>query len=68
MPAKTIKLDGGRIVTLKSIRLANGHLLVPVRSPEDRRQAIWQEVAPGDPLFKRWSSVAVDEPDPREAA
>lgn len=65
MPAKIMKLDGGRIVEIKSIRLSNGNLLIPRRKAEDRRQAEWAEVAPGTSDYKRWLPVAVDEPDPR---
>lgn len=68
MPPKTIKLDGGRVVTVKSIRLANGNLLIPRRTVDDRDVVDWVEVAPGSSDFKRWSSVACDEPDPRGAA
>lgn len=65
MPAKTIKLDGGRIVTVKSIRLANGNLLVLQRRADDRAQLEWVEVAPGTSQYKRWLPVAIDEADPR---
>lgn len=65
MPAKTIKLRSGRIVVMKSIRLANGNLLIPKRNEFDRARVDWVEVEPGTSDFKRWSSVAVDEADPR---
>lgn len=65
MPAKLIKI-GGRFLEVKSIRLPNGNLLIPARREDDRRFAVWKEVEPGTSDFKRWSGVAVDEPDPRE--
>lgn len=64
MPAKFKKL-GGRMVEIKSIKLANGNLLVPARHVDNRKVFVWLEVTPDDSLFKRWSTVAVDEPDPR---
>lgn len=64
MPAKRVKTESGRIVEVKSIRLANGNLLVPRRNRAESR-AEWVEVRPGEPEFKRWLPVAVDEPDPR---
>lgn len=67
MPAKIRKLSSGKRIVLKSIRLANGNLLVRVRSAADRTVPEWQEAAPGSSLFKRWAQVAVDEPDPRSA-
>ena len=65
MPAKTIKLFGGRVVEVKSIRLQNGNLLIPRRKADDWNQAEWAEVEPGSSDYKRWLPVAVDEPDPR---
>lgn len=65
MPNKTIKLNGGRIVEVESIRLANGNLLIPSRHPDDRSQAVWAEVEAGSSDYKRWLPVAVDKPDPR---
>jgi hypothetical protein len=67
MPKKIVKLHSGRIVEIKSIRLANGNLLIPARSEEDRTVVVWQEVEPGTSLHKRWLPVAEDEPDPRES-
>jgi hypothetical protein len=64
MPAKLVKTGSGRIVEVKSIRLKNGNLLVPRRNRETNR-ADWVEVSPGDPDYKRWLPVAVDEADPR---
>lgn len=66
MPAKTIKLNGGRIVTIESIRLPNGNLLIPGRDPSDRARAIWVEAEPGTSEYKRWLPVAEDKPDPRK--
>lgn len=66
MPAKVVKLAGGRTITIKSIKLANGNLLIPSRSPEDWHAVVWREVEPGTSDFKRWWPVAVDETDPRE--
>ena len=66
MPPKTVKLDGGTKWTLKSIRLANGDLLIPQRHPTLRSVVDWVPVSPGTSDHKRWSSVACDEPDPRE--
>ena len=66
MPAKVIKTHTGRIVTIESIRLKNGNLLIPGRDPKDRTQAIWVEVAPGSSDYKRWLPVAEDKPDPRK--
>jgi hypothetical protein len=67
MPAKVIKIFGSGIkVELKAIRLANGNLLIAKRMDHDRTQIHWAEVSPGTSDFKRWSSVVVDEPDPRE--
>lgn len=65
MPPKTIKLAGGRIIEIKSIRLANGNLLIPSRRADDRTQVEWREVEPGTGDHKRWLPVASDEPDPR---
>jgi len=67
MPAKKIKLrhGSGVILEVKSIRLPNGNLLCPGRAEHDRKVFAWIEAAPGTSLFKRWSTVAVDEPDPR---
>jgi hypothetical protein len=64
MPAKHIKTASGRVVAVKSIRLANGNLLVPRRDRATNR-AVWAEVKPGEPEYKRWLPVAVDEADPR---
>lgn len=65
MPAKVLKLQSGRIVEIKAIRLSNGNLLIPARDDADRTQAVWKEVAPGTSDFKRWLPVACDDPDPR---
>lgn len=68
MPAKYVKMYGsGRIVEIKSIRLANGNLLIPARATHDRTQVVWKEVEPGTSDHKRWLPVAVEEPDPRTA-
>jgi len=67
MGSKRVKLFGsGTIVHVRAIRLPNGSILIPQRTPEDREHVDWVEVAPGTPLYKRWSAVIVDEPDPRE--
>ena len=55
-------------VTIKSIQLKNGNLLIPARSEQDRDEIGWKEVQPGTSDYKRWSHVAVVEPDPREHA
>jgi hypothetical protein len=66
MPAKTWKhRHTGKLLTVKSIHLANGNLLVLQRTAADRTKVEWVEAAPGTPLYKRWLPVAVDEPDPR---
>jgi hypothetical protein len=65
MPSKFKKLNGGRMVEIKSIHLQNGNLLIPSRHPENRKQMAWLEVEPGTSLYKRWLPVAVDESDPR---
>lgn len=61
---KIIKTGTGRHIEVKSIRLKNGHLLVPRRN-RATNMAEWAEVAPGEPEYKRWLPVASDEPDPR---
>jgi hypothetical protein len=67
MPAKVIKVFGsGAKVAIKAIRLSNGNLLITKRMDHDRTQVYWAEVDPSTSDFKRWSSVIVDEPDPRE--
>jgi hypothetical protein len=66
MPAKFVKLNGGRVVTVESIRLANGNLLIPRRREDDRTQVDWAEVEPGTSDYKRWLPVAEDKPDPRK--
>lgn len=66
MPPKIIKLRSGLKVTVKSILLPNGNLLIPKRLPEDRNQAEWVEVTPGTSDHKRWLPVSIAEPDPRE--
>ncbi len=66
MPAKRIKLFGGRVVELKAIRLPNGNLLIPHRQAADRAQVELVEVRPGTSDYKRWLPVAVDEPDSRQ--
>ena len=65
MPPKVRKLRSGKTIILKSIHLVNGNLLVRTRSTADRTIPQWTEVAPGDPLYKRWLPVASTEPDPR---
>lgn len=67
MPAKYVRLQSGRVAVIKSVRLPNGNLLIPKRMT-DWSTADWVEVEPGTPDYKRWSTVAVDEPDPRETA
>lgn len=69
MPAKIVKFrsSSGRKVEVKSIRLANGNLLILKRPAPDQRHE-WTEVAPGTSDYKRWAGVMVDEPDPRGAA
>ena len=64
MAPKVIRTKYGKI-TIKSINLENGNLLIPSRSEADRDEIEWREVEPGTSDFKRWSFVAVDEPDPR---
>lgn len=66
MPAKTVKFPSGRKIEMKSIRLRNGNLVIPRRMEHDRTVVEWVEVKPGTSDFKRWSGVAVDEPDPRK--
>jgi hypothetical protein len=68
MPPKQIKLAGGMRGTVKSIRLANGNLLILKRTEADRNEVEWVEVEPGTSDFKRWAPVACDEADPRTAA
>ena len=67
MPAKTIKLATGHTITIESIRLKNGNLLIPGRDPNDRTQATWVEVEPGSSDYKRWLPVSEDKPDPRKS-
>ena len=64
MAPKVVRTKYGK-VTIKSINLSNGNLLIPSRSEADRDEIEWREVEPGTSDFKRWSSVAVNEPDPR---
>lgn len=66
MPAKQIKLNGGRVVTVESIRLKNGNLLIPKRREDDPTLTKLVEVKPGSSDHKRWLPVAVDGPDPRK--
>ena len=66
MPAKTIKLNGGRIVEVMSIRLKNGNLLIPRRRADDPSVTELVEVEPGTSDYKRWLPVAEDRPDPRK--
>jgi hypothetical protein len=65
MPAKRVKLRSGQVIVVKAIRLPNGNLLIPKRMAHDRTEVGWAEVEPGTSDFKRWTPVAVDEPDPR---
>jgi hypothetical protein len=65
MAEKIIRTKLGK-VTIKSIRLRNGRLLIPARAADDQDEVVWKEVAPGTSDFKRWSAVAVQEPDPRK--
>lgn len=67
MPAKTIKLNSGRIVVIESIRLKNGNLLIPRRRTDDWSLTELVEVEPGTSEYKRWLPVAEDKPDPRIA-
>lgn len=65
MPAKKMKLAGGRIVEIKSILLPSGNLLIPARDEADRNHMVWKEVEPGTSLHKRWWPVREPGPDPR---
>lgn len=65
MAPKVIRTKFGKI-TIKSIRLGNGNLLIPARSEQDRDEVAWKEVTPGTSDYKRWEHVSIDEPDPRE--
>jgi len=65
MPAKRVKLFGGRIVEIKSVLLPNGNLVISRRMAHDRNMVDWVEVAPGTSDHKRWLPVAVKEADPR---
>jgi hypothetical protein len=65
MAPKVIRTKFGK-VTIKSISLKNGNLLIPARSDEDREDIVWKEVLPGTSDFKRWAHVSVQEPDPRK--
>lgn len=65
MPAKQVRTHGGRWITVKSVRLPNGHLVIPQRMAHDRTVTEWVEVMPGSSEHKRWLPVAEDEPDPR---
>lgn len=67
MAPKVIRTKFGK-VTIKSIQLVNGNLLIPSRADNDRYEIAWKEVEPGTSDYKRWSHVSVVEPDPREVA
>jgi len=66
MPAKTIKLSGGRKVHLFSVRLPNGNLVIITRMPHNRKIGEWKEFPPGSGEYKRWFGLAIDGPDPRD--
>lgn len=64
MAPKHVRTKFGKM-TIKSVLLPNGNLVIPARSEKDRDEIVWKEVAPGTSDYKRWKAVSVQEADPR---